>query len=76
MTPEQHAVRQAMVEALEQIERALLAGLREPRMTQEQLRETQQLQAQRDELRRALDEFDTTFGLLREGLSSPPPPAR
>ena len=67
MTPQQRAVRQAMVEALDQVERALLAGPREPHMTQEQLREMQALQGQRDELGRALDAFHATLGLRREG---------
>ena len=71
MTPEQHAARQAMVEALDQAERALLAGPREARRTQEQLREMHAQQAQRDDLRRALDAFDATLGLRREGSGSP-----
>ena len=43
-----------LLEALHHAERALQAGPREPRMTQEQLRELQQLQAARDKTRLAL----------------------
>ena len=67
MTPEQHATRQAMVEALDRLERTLLGGPREGRMTQEQVREMQGLQTQRNELRRALEAFDAVLGLSRRG---------
>ena len=66
MTPEQQATRRRLLEALHHAERALQAGPREPRMTQEQLRELQQQQAARDKARLALDAFDDTLGLPRE----------
>ena len=67
MTPEQYAARQALVEALDQAERALLAGPRDRRMTQKQVCKMQTLQTQRDELRRALDAFDAVLGLPPRG---------
>ena len=66
MTPAQQATRRGLLEALHQAERALRGGPREGRMTQEQLREMQLLQAERDKARLALDAFDEVLGLPRE----------
>ena len=66
MTPAQKATRRRLLEALRHAERAVLAGPREPRMTQEQLRELQQLRAERDKARLALDAFNEALGLARE----------
>ena len=66
VTPDQQATRRRLLEALHHAERALQAGPREPRMTQEQLRELQRLQAERDKARRVLDAFDEVLGQPRE----------
>jgi hypothetical protein len=66
MTPNQQATRCGLLEALYQAKRALLAGPRGPRMTQQELYGIQRLQAERDKARLALDAFDDALGQPRE----------
>jgi len=66
MTPAQQATRRGLLEALHHAERAVLAGPRGPRLTQEELQEMQRLQVERDKARLAVDAFDEVLGLPRE----------